>query len=368
MSGKTKAIIGIVVAVVVLIAVIAGLVSFLTAPKYSTPKNAYDIAGVVGMNPADMNKWFTSNKFTSTSGGEDELARVVIDGSKEVAGNEDPSKNTGWKTLSAQGYTMLSAAPSGSGVSNIFDNSSSMIAPSKLATSKPRAALFASTERAKSSSDLPSSTNDYLTKIVGQASLTAASTKENKGKSYAIGTCKIAGEDGIWVAFAEKESGGYNGFILCGYADDMKKSLGITSADAAGLDALLGTSSSSSSASSSSSLSSSSSSSSSSKSSSSSSKATSAGGSGGNSGTSGSSSLAGSWKDPQYGDTMTLSNDGTGVIVQDGKRFSGTWRATSNGMVFELAGGKSYTFALGGSTGKMKLYNNDKQLYFEKVS
>lgn len=86
-------------------------------------------------------------------------------------------------------------------------------------------------------------------------------------------------------------------------------------------------------------------------------------GSGGSSTSGDTSKYAGMWRDPEYGDTMSLSSDGSGVITQDGKRFAGTWSATSNGIVFQLAGGQTYTFAQAASGG---LYNSDKQLYFVK--
>lgn len=64
---------------------------------------------------------------------------------------------------------------------------------------------------------------------------------------------------------------------------------------------------------------------------------------------------------------MTLDSNGSGVITQDGQRFAGTWRQTSNGLVFTLGNGKSYSFALGSSGNKQTLYNSDKQLYFERT-
>lgn len=79
------------------------------------------------------------------------------------------------------------------------------------------------------------------------------------------------------------------------------------------------------------------------------------------------SELAGSWYDPDYGDTMTLSSDASGVITQDGERFAGSWQPTSNGITFHL-GTSTYTFELGSKNGTLTLYNSEKQLYFEKTN
>ena len=78
------------------------------------------------------------------------------------------------------------------------------------------------------------------------------------------------------------------------------------------------------------------------------------------------SKFAGKWVDPEYGDTLSLSSDGTAVTTQTGKgRISWTWTETSNGVRITNAS-HTYNLTYGIMNGKSVLYNNDKGLLFEK--
>lgn len=355
------------------------------ATNSALPTNAYDIAGILGMNPSDMESWLNQNNFVTYDGGGNSFARALIDGTKEVPASTDPSANSGWQTLSIQGYTFYSYISSGSNIEDLFNNSSAEISPSSLAASQPVAITYTSTERAKDSSSLPSSTKNYLEKLLSQASLTPVDIKsdsdeededyeDEESRSYAIGSCHIDGKDGIWIAYTEMYDENFYGYILCGYADEMKSSLDIDGATSSALATLIGWSDSRNSGSSSTSdgdeeyYDDEDEDSDESDYSNNSTYSDSSGNNSYSYGNSSSgSSLAGSWRDPQYGDTMTLDSNGTAVITQDGKRFAGSWSPTSNGMTFIMGGGKTYSFVLGSNGGKATLYNSDKQLYFEKL-
>lgn len=253
-SSRNKLIPGIIIAAVIVIATVVLAFLLLGEDKgqtndvnddvtasSSTPHNAYDIAGLVGMSPSNMKSWLNSYSYTTYDGGGDSFARILIDGSKEVPATDDPSSHTGWKTLSVQMYTLYSSVPTGSDIKSIFDDNESVeISPSALSGSHPRAASFISTERAKSTSDLPNSTMDYAERLLSDAGFESNDVIEADGDTYAIGSCEIDGEEGIWLVVTEKDNGSYNGFVLCGYADDMKQSLSISDANAASLGKLTG--------------------------------------------------------------------------------------------------------------------------------
>ena len=95
-------------------------------------------------------------------------------------------------------------------------------------------------------------------------------------------------------------------------------------------------------------------------------KSTSNGTTGGNTSSKTSSKFAGKWVDPEYGDTLSLSSDGTAVTTQTGKgRISWTWTETSSGVRITNAS-HTYNLTYGIMNGKSVLYNNDKGLLFEK--
>lgn len=248
---RSRIIIGTIVAVIVILAAIVVAVMALS-PKsqsgevvdnvgHAVPADAYDIAGLVGMDPADIKSWLNSHSFTTYDQGGNSFARVVIDGTKEVPASDNPSKHTGWNTLSVQMYTLYSSVPEDKDIKSIFDDdASSQITPSSLASSNPRAATFVSTERAKDSSSFLKNTQDYMDRLIEQAGLDANGTVENKGDVYAIGSCTINGEDGMWLGVSEKVDDSYTGYVLCGYSSDMKQSLGISDSDAESLEKLVG--------------------------------------------------------------------------------------------------------------------------------
>ena len=79
-----------------------------------------------------------------------------------------------------------------------------------------------------------------------------------------------------------------------------------------------------------------------------------------------SSFYTGTWRDPEYGDTLTFSSDGTATINQVGE---GTttwwWSETSSGILLENAA-NSYELMLIQQGGTYALYNEAKGLLFEK--
>lgn len=78
-----------------------------------------------------------------------------------------------------------------------------------------------------------------MTQLLNQAGLVSNDIQDDEDRSYAFGSCQIAGKEGISLAFIEFD-GEYYGYIMCGYADEMKKSLDIDGATSNALSALNG--------------------------------------------------------------------------------------------------------------------------------
>ena len=79
-----------------------------------------------------------------------------------------------------------------------------------------------------------------------------------------------------------------------------------------------------------------------------------------------SSQFVGTWRDPQYGDTMTLESDGSCTISQSGVGVTNwTWSESSSGIRIENSA-NSYTLSYGFVDGHEALYNNSKGLLFQR--
>ena len=76
--------------------------------------------------------------------------------------------------------------------------------------------------------------------------------------------------------------------------------------------------------------------------------------------------FAGTWRDPDYGDTMELKANGSCVITQKGHGTTNwTWVETSDGIRIEN-GSNSYVLSYGYANGRETLYNNSKGLKFQR--